>query len=75
MGSDDIPHWIDPRKELPDADMIVRVIINDGVGDVTMFDASLHSTDEWCDRNGRLYQACEVLVWRDLSEDEAEAAV
>ena len=27
----------DPRKELPDADMIVRVIINDGVGDVIVW--------------------------------------
>ena len=71
-------HWTDPRVELPDADIAVKVVARDLApepfpDDLNEFDARYLGDAEWRDGCDQSYITAEIVVWRHLTDQEANA--
>jgi hypothetical protein len=70
-----IPLWKDPRVELPDADITVKILADDGITQsIVSFESAFYDGDGGWTGELIVYNTEDVFAWRDLTEEEADEA-
>ncbi|MGZ0657070.1 hypothetical protein ACWPKS_15815 [Coraliomargarita sp. W4R72] len=73
--------WTDPRVALPDADITIKAIVREPSGsdyfadDLAEIEMTYVGDAEWVDGCGQSYVTAEIVVWRDLTEREANVTI